>query len=106
MGCGSTETALVQAAREALMCRLKPRQKLMVWLCRCKRHFDQVNGGVLDGNFVLLQSMFWVGAFSLDGLHPNPRGYALMQMLSWIYYYNLRVYFANDWDSILFCIQR
>jgi hypothetical protein len=99
------ETALVQAAREPLMCRLKPRQKLMVWLLRCKRHFDQLlNGGVLDGN-VLTTEYVLGGAFSLDGLHGL--GYALMQMLS----VDLLIQPGStlpmiDLDSILFCIQR
>lgn len=36
------------------------------------------NGGVRFGNFQLTSSFAVGGAFSLDGVHPSPRGYALI----------------------------
>ncbi|WP_458628020.1 SGNH/GDSL hydrolase family protein [Winogradskyella sp. PC D3.3] len=36
------------------------------------------NGGYSDGNFVLTSSLVSGGAFSLDGVHPTARGYALL----------------------------
>lgn len=36
------------------------------------------NGGVRYGNFHLTSSFAVGGAFSLDGVHPSPRGYALI----------------------------
>jgi len=36
------------------------------------------NGGVRFGNFHLTSSFAVGGAFSLDGVHPSPRGYALI----------------------------
>ncbi len=36
------------------------------------------NGGVRFGNFHLTSSFATGGAFSLDGVHPSPRGYALI----------------------------
>ncbi|REE17013.1 hypothetical protein DFQ09_105227 [Winogradskyella pacifica] len=36
------------------------------------------NGGYSDGNFVLTSSLVTGGAFSLDGVHPTARGYALL----------------------------
>lgn len=36
------------------------------------------NGGYLDGDFNLTSSLVTGGAFSLDGVHPTARGYALL----------------------------
>ena len=36
------------------------------------------NGGYSDGNFILTSSLVSGGAFSLDGVHPTARGYALL----------------------------
>ncbi|SDS53517.1 SGNH/GDSL hydrolase family protein [Winogradskyella sediminis] len=36
------------------------------------------NGGYSDGNFILTSSLVTGGAFSLDGVHPTARGYALL----------------------------
>ncbi|MBU2921829.1 G-D-S-L family lipolytic protein [Winogradskyella psychrotolerans] len=36
------------------------------------------NGGYPDGNFILTSSLVSGGAFSLDGVHPTARGYALL----------------------------
>jgi hypothetical protein len=36
------------------------------------------NGGVRFGNFQITASFITGGAFSLDGVHPSPRGYALI----------------------------
>jgi hypothetical protein len=36
------------------------------------------NGGVRSGNFHMTASFITGGAFSLDGVHPSPRGYALI----------------------------
>jgi lysophospholipase L1-like esterase len=35
-------------------------------------------GGIESGNFILNASLVTGGAFSLDGVHPNSRGYALI----------------------------
>lgn len=35
-------------------------------------------GGIASGNFILNASLVTGGAFSLDGVHPNSRGYALI----------------------------
>ena len=40
------------------------------------QQFD--NGGFADGNFVLTSAYISGGAFSLDGVHPTARGYALL----------------------------
>lgn len=36
------------------------------------------NGGVASGNYILTSSLVTGGAFSLDGVHPTARGYALL----------------------------
>ncbi len=36
------------------------------------------NGGIPSGNFILTSNLVTGGAFSLDGVHPNARGYALI----------------------------
>ena len=36
------------------------------------------NGGYAEGNFILTSSLVTGGAFSLDGVHPTSRGYALI----------------------------
>lgn len=36
------------------------------------------NGGIASGDYVLTASLVTGGAFSLDGVHPNSRGYALI----------------------------
>lgn len=36
------------------------------------------NGGIPSGNFILTSNLVTGGAFSLDGVHPNSRGYALI----------------------------
>lgn len=36
------------------------------------------NGGIPSGNFILTANLVTGGAFSLDGVHPNSRGYALI----------------------------
>lgn len=36
------------------------------------------NGGITSGNFTLTSSLVTGGAFSLDGVHPTARGYALI----------------------------
>lgn len=36
------------------------------------------NGGIPSGNFILTANLVTGGAFSLDGVHPNARGYALI----------------------------
>jgi lysophospholipase L1-like esterase len=36
------------------------------------------NGGIRFGNYHLSSSFITGGAFSLDGIHPSPRGYALL----------------------------
>lgn len=36
------------------------------------------NGGITTGNFTLNSSLVFGGAFSLDGVHPTARGYALI----------------------------
>ncbi len=36
------------------------------------------NGGIVENNFTLLSTYVTGGAFSLDGVHPSPRGYALI----------------------------
>lgn len=36
------------------------------------------NGGIATGNFTLTSNLVTGGAFSLDGVHPNARGYALI----------------------------
>ncbi|WP_299102473.1 SGNH/GDSL hydrolase family protein [uncultured Winogradskyella sp.] len=36
------------------------------------------NGGYSDGDFILTSSLVTGGAFSLDGVHPTARGYALL----------------------------
>jgi len=36
------------------------------------------NGGFPDGDFILTSSLVTGGAFSLDGVHPTARGYALL----------------------------
>ncbi len=38
-------------------------------------------GGVSDGNFILTAGLVTGGAFSLDGVHPTARGYALLANL-------------------------
>ena len=35
-------------------------------------------GGFADGDFILTSSLVTGGAFSLDGVHPTARGYALL----------------------------
>jgi hypothetical protein len=74
------ETALVQAAREAFNVSIKATAEANgLAFVDVKGIFDQLlNGGVLDGNFVLTTEYVLGGAFSLDGLHPGPRGYALI----------------------------
>jgi hypothetical protein len=42
---------------------------------------DLANGGVADGNFILTANLVTGGAFSLDGVHPTARGYALLANL-------------------------
>ena len=37
--------------------------------------------GITDGKYTLKASLVTGGAFSLDGVHPNPRGYALLANL-------------------------
>ncbi|AYN69837.1 G-D-S-L family lipolytic protein [Euzebyella marina] len=39
---------------------------------------DLANGGVTDGDFTLSANLVTGGAFSLDGVHPTARGYALL----------------------------
>lgn len=36
------------------------------------------NGGISSGDYILTASLVTGGAFSLDGVHPNSRGYALI----------------------------
>ncbi|MGB5429259.1 MAG: hypothetical protein WBM94_06275, partial [Eudoraea sp.] len=36
------------------------------------------NGGITSGNFTLTSNLVTGGAFSLDGVHPTSRGYALI----------------------------
>ncbi|WP_298900800.1 G-D-S-L family lipolytic protein [uncultured Psychroserpens sp.] len=36
------------------------------------------NGGIATGDFILTDDLVTGGAFSLDGVHPNARGYALI----------------------------
>jgi hypothetical protein len=74
------EIALVQAAREAFNVTIKATADANgLAFVDVKAMFDQLlNGGILDGNFVLTTEYVLGGAFSLDGLHPGPRGYALI----------------------------
>jgi len=39
------------------------------------------NGGYAEGNFILTSDLVTGGAFSLDGVHPTSRGYALIANL-------------------------
>lgn len=39
------------------------------------------SGGITDGKFTVTSSLVTGGVFSLDGVHPNPRGYALLSNL-------------------------
>ncbi|PKA98004.1 hypothetical protein B0O79_1684 [Flavobacteriaceae bacterium MAR_2009_75] len=39
---------------------------------------DLANGGVTDGDYTLTSNLVMGGAFSLDGVHPTARGYALL----------------------------
>lgn len=39
---------------------------------------DLANGGFTDGDFTLTSNLVTGGAFGLDGVHPNARGYALI----------------------------
>jgi hypothetical protein len=34
--------------------------------------------GIVGNNFTLTSAYVYGGAFSLDGIHPSPRGYALI----------------------------
>jgi lysophospholipase L1-like esterase len=44
-----------------------------------KSMMDQlVNGGITSNSFTMTNSFVTGGAFSLDGVHPSPRGYALI----------------------------
>jgi hypothetical protein len=36
------------------------------------------NGGAASGNYILTSDLVTGGAFSLDGVHPTARGYALL----------------------------
>ncbi|MEN8666615.1 MAG: SGNH/GDSL hydrolase family protein, partial [Flavobacteriaceae bacterium] len=38
-------------------------------------------GGITDGKYKLTSNLVTGGAFSLDGVHPTPRGYALISNL-------------------------
>ncbi|MBT7240341.1 MAG: G-D-S-L family lipolytic protein, partial [Flavobacteriaceae bacterium] len=51
-------------------------------------HFDAnaymqqlASGGITDGKFTVTSNLVTGGVFSLDGVHPNPRGYALLSNL-------------------------
>ena len=51
-------------------------------------HFDAnaymqqlASGGITDGKFTVTSSLVTGGVFSLDGIHPNPRGNALLSNL-------------------------
>ena len=51
-------------------------------------HFDAnaymkqlASGGITDGKFTVTANLVTGGIFSLDGVHPNPRGYALLSNL-------------------------
>jgi len=73
------EIALVKAATEAFNVTIKATAVAKgLAFVDVKGMFDQLaNGGILDGNFNLNAEYVLGGAFSLDGLHPGPRGYAL-----------------------------
>lgn len=36
------------------------------------------DGGIMSGDFTLTSNLVTGGAFSLDGIHPTARGYALL----------------------------
>lgn len=74
------EIALVQAATESFNTTIKATAEANgLAFVDVKAMFDQLsNGGILDGNFSLNAEYVLGGAFSLDGLHPGPRGYALI----------------------------
>ena len=40
-----------------------------------------VSGGITDGKFTVTSNLVTGGVFSLDGVHPNPRGFALLSNL-------------------------
>jgi hypothetical protein len=74
------EVALVKAATATFNATIKATAETNgLAFVDVKGIFDQLlNGGVASGNFILNTEYVLGGAFSLDGLHPGPRGYALI----------------------------